>query len=197
MNRKVFSSMLVLCIVFLLFCYVLKIFFPEEFVLVVQNERLIQIGAFVDNHLLVRYICAAITSFITYWLFMCTCKQSWYLNWKECLAILGTIILIRLIGIIDGNISSHLNISAFFVLPLIFKHNLKIATVVYTVHGLAQVLSLSIRNLPMYMASMNYLTILVCTLETYIWLILFYIVFNYSKGKEGVIWDKIVHHTTV
>lgn len=196
MNKKVFSSMLILCIAFLLFCYVLKFFFPEEFILFVENEKLIKIGTFVDNHIVVRYICDAITSFITYWLFICACKQSWYLNWKECLAIAITIIVIRVVGFADPNIATHLNISAFFVLPLIFKHNLRIATVGYLIHGIAQVLSLGIRNLPMYMTHITYTTYLVCGLETYIWLCLFYIVFNYSKGKEGFVWDKVFRHIT-
>jgi hypothetical protein len=196
MNRKVFSSMLTLCVAFLLACYVLKFFFPEKFVLFIENEQLLKIGTFVDTHQFVRYICATFTSFITYWLFMCTCKQSWYLDWKECLIVLSFILSARLINFVDSNIASHVSIATFFIIPLICKFNLKIATIVYTVHGLSQVLSLGIRNLPMYMTHINYVSILLCGLETYLWLCLFYILFNYSKGKESKLWDWISRHTT-
>jgi hypothetical protein len=184
MNKKVFSSMLILCIAFLLFCCVLKFFFPEEFILFVENDKLIKIGTFIDSHNIIKYICYTITSFITTWLFMCACKKSWYLNWKEILIVLGFIIGARLVNFIDPNIATHISIVTFFLVPLICKFDLKIATIVYTVHGISQVLSLGIRDLPMYMTSVNFVTLFVCGLETYIWLILCYIVFNYNKERR-------------
>ena len=188
--------MLSLCIVFLVACYILKFFFPEEFVMAIEIEPLLKVGRFVDSHLFVRYICATITSFITYWLFMCACKQSWYLTWQECVVILGFIASARLINFVDVNIATHVSIATFFLIPFICKFNLKIATLIYTVHGIAQVLSLGIRNLPMHMTSANYITILCCGIETYLWLCLFYILFNYSKGKESKLWVWISRHTT-
>ena len=196
MNKKVFASMLFLCVIFLVACYILKFFFPEEFVMIIELKPLLKLGNFVDSHQFVRYICSTITSFITYWLFMCACKQSWYLNWKECIVILGFMSFARLVNLIDPNIATHVNITIFFLIPFICKFNLKIATLIYTVHGASQVLSLGIRNLPMYMTQVTYVTVLACTLETYLWLCLFYILFNYSKGKESKLWDLIARHTT-
>ena len=66
MNKKVFISMLSLVISFLVGIYVLKIFFPEEFMMSIQNEQLVAIGKFIDSHIVITHICTAITSFITY-----------------------------------------------------------------------------------------------------------------------------------
>lgn len=181
MNRKVFISMLVLCISFLVGLYILKIFFPQEFMLNIQNENLIKIGTYIDNNLWLYYICCGITAFITYWLFMCSCKRKLYLNWKEILIVIGFIVAIRLIGLWDNEVATHISICSFFLIPLICKLDLKIATLIYVFHGLAQVLSLKIRSLPMYLVNVNFVTTLLIGLESYFWLLLFYIITNYKK----------------
>lgn len=66
MNKKVLKVMIVLVVIFLLALYVLKIFFPQEFVMVVENDKLVSIGYYVDNHLWLHIILGIITSFITY-----------------------------------------------------------------------------------------------------------------------------------
>ena len=76
MNKKVFISMLILSISFLLGLYVFKIFFPQEFMMSIQNERIIAIGTFIDNNKLIYYICCGMTSFLTYWLYCCACKNA-------------------------------------------------------------------------------------------------------------------------
>lgn len=176
--------MLSLCVIFLVFLYVVKIFFPKEFVMVIDNERLVMIGNFIDNNIVLSYICTLITSFITYWLFMCACKRSLYLSWKEVAIILIFIVFIRVISIFDNNVATHISISSFFVIPLICKFDLKIATITYSIHGLSQVLSLSIRNLPLYFTNINSLIAICATLECYLWLGLMYIIFNYKTRKE-------------
>lgn len=185
MNKKVFVSMLVLCIVFLTGLYIAKIFFPNEFVIAVQNQRLVEIGNFVDRYIVLSYLFSMTTTFFVYWLFFCACKGALYLNWKECLSIGIADVLVTFIGLLDMNIATHISISAFFIIPFIFRLDLRRATIIYSVHGLAQVLSLRIRDLPMYLTSINSLVAFILTVECYVWLTLFYLVFNYrNKNKE-------------
>lgn len=183
MNKKVFISMLILTISFLVSFYVLKIFFPQEFMMSIQNEQLIKIGTFINSNEILFYICGGITAFITYWLFLCCCKRKLSLNWKESLVIIAFIVIIRLVSLYDLNISTHISISSFFIIPLIFKYDLKTATIVYTIHGFSQVLSLSIRNLTMYLASGNFITMTLLAFDMYLWLILCYVICNYKKEK--------------
>lgn len=184
MNKKVFISMLVLTITFLVGLYVLKIFFPNEFVMVIENEKLIAIGEFIDNHKWSYYIFGIITSFITYFLYCCAICHRLYLKWYEYLIILLTIIINIILNFIDMQIASHFSICSMLILPFIFGGKLKETCIVYSIHGLAQILSLNIRNFPLYMIDVNSLSLFLMNFECFIWLALFYIIYNY-KRKEN------------
>lgn len=178
--------MLILVVAFLGAMYVGKIFFPQDFVMLVENERLVAIGQFIDGHPLVYELCSFITAFATYWLYSCAVSKRKSLTWKECLVIVGIIVLVRLSAFIDENLSTHISITSFMVLPLIVKGSPKIAVIVYGVHGLSQILSLSIRNLPMYFSNeISFLSMLIMSGDMYLWLILFYLLFNIEKEKEN------------
>lgn len=183
MNKKVWTAMLVLTVVFLIMLYVAKIFFPQDFVMYIENERLIQIGSFIDSHRLIYYIFCAITSFITYYLYCGACCRKLKFNIKEILIIISVIIGIRLINFVDVNIATHLNIASFIFLPAILKGDLKLTAITYSIHGLAQILSLAIRNLPMYLSTNNTITIVLLSIDMYFWLLLLFILFNYKKEE--------------
>ena len=48
MNKKVLKVMIGLVVVFLTALYVLKLVFPDKFILAVENEVFIKIGDFID-----------------------------------------------------------------------------------------------------------------------------------------------------
>lgn len=183
-NKKIYVSMLVLSISFLVAMYVLKIFFPQEFMLAIQNERIIIVGEFIDSHTWLRYLCAAVTSFITYALYCCACCHRLKLKWYEYAYIIITIVLIRVVSFYDTNISSILSWTSFAFLPALMKGDMGTTGLVFTVHSLAQGLSIGIRNLPMYLVSVNYASVFLIGIESYLWLVLFYIMFNYKKENN-------------
>lgn len=183
-NKKLYISMIVLIISFLVAMYVLKIFFPQQFVMAVENERLISIGNYIDSHKWAYYLFGIFTSFVTYHFYCCAVCKRLYLKLWQYLVILATIGLNIGFTFIDTRISSYISIMSFVVLPFIFKANLKEVAIVYPIHGLAQILTLSIRNLPTYIQYCNMLFATMLTFECYLWLILFYIIFNLKKeGK--------------
>lgn len=184
MNKKVFISMLTLCIVFLAGLYVAKIFFPQEFMMSIQNERIIKIGTYIDNHKWLYYICCGITAYATYYLYCCACSGRIKLKWFEFLEILGVVVSIRLISFFDDNIATGIETCSFWFLPFLMKGKMKNTAITFTVHGMAQVLSLSIRSLPMYLHSVNFATMFLMIMEMYLWLALNCIIFNY-KEKES------------
>lgn len=186
MNKKVFVSMLTLCVVFLVGLYIAKIFFPQEFMMSIQNERVIKVGTFIDNHKWLFYICGAITAFITYWLYCCASSGRKYLYWYECLEILAVILSIRLLSFYDDNIASILEITSFFFLPAIMKGNINNCAISFTIHGISQGLSLTIRSLPIYLRTFNFATKFVIGLESYLWLVLLYIIFNNKENKKEI-----------
>ena len=174
--------MLVLSIVFLVGMYVLKIFFPQEFVLAIENERIIGIGNFIDNNLWLRYICGGITSFITLWFYCCiSCKRK-KLGIKNIFIILATVVMLRVLSIYDMNLCTIMNTCVFFILPAIMNGNLKWVATTFTIHSFAQYLSLSIRGLPLYFThNLNFLTTIIMSIDCYLWLLLLYVISNYKK----------------
>lgn len=183
MNKKVFITMLSLCVAFLAGLYILKIFFPQELVIAVENERLIEIGKFIDGNKLLYYIFSGFTAFITYWLYCCACSSKLYLKWYETLEVLAVVIFVRILSFYDNNLATALEHTAFIFLPFIMKSNYKNVVVCFTVHSFSQVLSLGIRNLPMYFADATTLSIIVLAIDVYLWLVICYMLFN-NKKKE-------------
>lgn len=186
MNKKVFISMLVLTMVFLVGLYVAKIFFPAEFMMSIQSENAIKLGSFIDNRQWLFYIFLGITAFITYWLFLCACSHRYFLKWYECLYIVATVIVNRLVYLyVDANaLTTAISMASFWFLPALTKGKTKTTAIVFTVHILAQALSLNIRSLPMYLTTVNSITTFCLGFESYLWLILFYIIFNYNKKEN-------------
>lgn len=182
MNKKVLKTMIALVVIFLVALYVLKIFFPEQFVMSMENKKLIAIGNYIDNNEWAYYLFGIVSSFLTYWLYLCAVCKRWYLNWWQCLIVLAVIGASIGFSFIDINLYSALSYTSF-ILPFIFKAEFKPVAIVFTIHIFAQFLTTSIRDLPMYMATLNSLNIFLLSIDLYVWLFLFYIYFNYKKEK--------------
>lgn len=182
MNKKVLKTMIALVIVFLLACYILKIFFPEQFVLSVENGTIIVIGEYIDNNAWAYYLFGIATSILTYWLYLCAVCRKWYLNWWQCLIVLGVIGISIGLSFIDITIYSAFSYTSFVFIPFVFKANIKEVAITYTVHTFAQHISLSIRNLPLLIATINSLNIFLLSMDMYLWLFLFYLYFNYKRN---------------
>lgn len=175
--------MIALVIVFLCALYVLKIFLPEQFILVIENEQLIQLGNFIDQHWWLSEIIMFITACITHYIYLCAVLKCWYLKPIIVLEIAISVALMHVVYEFDVMLASALSTATMLVLPAINKAQLKEVTTVFTVHSIAQSLSISIRNLPMLLTNVNFMTTFILGLECYFWLLLFYLYYNY-KNQE-------------
>ena len=192
MNKRVFISMLVLTITFLVSLYVLKIFFPNEFIMVIENEKLIAIGEFIDNHIAIDFILGVILGIIFDYLYFGAVCRKLKLNFKLILIIIVyNIIYNSLYTFLPANIISEY--SSIFViastiymilLPTLFTKELLTLSITYTINSISQLLSLSIRSLNVLLTTSNFITMFFMTIETYLWLVLCLIIFNY-KEKEN------------
>lgn len=181
MTKNVIKTMLMLVVGYLLAWYVLKIFFPEWFVLQVNNERLIAIGDFIDNSFILDNLLGLVMSYITYTLYLGALCEIKHLNLKQSLIVCGVYILGIFVQKYDISLSTYYNIIAMIVLPAIFNCSSKRLALVFTAHFLCQWLSLSIRQLSTKVLVYNSLTCLIMTIECYFWLLLWYLWFNYNK----------------
>jgi hypothetical protein len=186
MNKKVFVSMLTLCVVFLAGLYVAKIFFPQEFVGAVSIEAIIKIGDLIDGSIIAYYIFHILVSVLTYTLYLCAIMHKKILNWREMLIVLAVIGGNIGISFYDTTFSTYYGIIAMVLLPRLLKGDMQYMPIVFVVHSVSQLLSLKIRDLPMYLVQSNSIMFLCLTIDMYLWLALFYIIGNYkNKQKEN------------
>ena len=181
MNKKVLKTMIALVVIFLAGLYVLKIFFPEEFVMAIENERLVKIGTYIDSHKWAYYLFGIITSFITYTLYCGAVCRKWVLTWWNYLVILAVIGVSILLSHYDMNLYTGLSYASFVFLPAIFGSDIKRVGVAYSIHLFSQSTTLTIRNIVIYMTNINSLILYVVGFESFLWLLLLYTLFNYKK----------------
>ena len=186
MNKRVFVSMVVLVVAFLLGMYILKFFFPEQFLFAIENDTIIEIGNYIDSHAWAYYIVGIATSFVTYWLYLCAVCGKRKLSIKETAVVLAVIGISIGMSFIDEAAVSVVSYISLIALPVLFGgRNIKALAIVFCVHTLAQYLSLQIRDLPLFMEQTNTFIFLLMTAECYLWLILFYIIYNYKSEVKA------------
>ena len=183
MNKRVTLSMSVLCLAFLFACYYLKFLHPEDFAVTISNERVLFLGDIIDNSPSLTYACAAVTSFVTYYLYCCACAGKSRLGFFGVLAIASTIVIVRVTSVWDVNVATGIQFASFMFLPHLTDGKLKNAAVVYTVHCVAQNLSLTIRDLPMYFTRVNSAVAIVAGAECYVWLVLMVCLFYRKENR--------------
>ena len=191
MNKKVFTSMLILTISFLVSLYVLKIFFPQEFVMSVSNDKLVMVGNFIDSHKILSFIIGILMGCIFDYLYFGAVCRKIKLGFK-----LITIILIY--NITYNGLYTFLPVqilvehSSLFIvastcymimIPMFFTKELLPLGITYCINSISQLLSLGIRNLSMLLTTANFITMFLMTIETYLWLVLCLILFNYKKKE--------------
>lgn len=176
--------MLSLCVAFLAGLYVLKIFFPQEFIIGVSNQAIIKIGDLIDSSKISYYVFHILISLLTYSLYLCAIQHKLFLNWKEIIVVLITIAGNIGISFYDTTFSTYYGIIAMVILPRIFKGDMQYMPIVFSIHSISQLLTLKIRDLPMYIMQSNSITFLCLTIDMYLWLALFYIIGNYKNKKK-------------
>ena len=181
MTKNVIKTMLVLVVVYLVAWYVLKFFFPDWFLLQINNERLIEIGKFIDNHYLLDKLFGLVLFYITYTLYLGALCEFKYLDLKKSLIVCLVYVVSCLIEHFCIEYLTYYNILSMIILPAIFNCDSKRLALVFTAHFVCQWLSLSIRQLSTKVLCFNSMTCLIMGLECYFWLLLWYLWFNYNK----------------
>lgn len=184
MNKKVIKAMIILVVAFLTGLYILKIFFPEKFVMAVTIDNLVKIGDYIDNNAWAYYLFGIATSFITYWLYFCSTMKKWALNVWQVLVVLAIIGATIGISFYDATLSSVFSMVAMLIVPILFKSDTKYTLIVFSTHYFAQSITLQIRQLQLYVAYYNSLSFMLLTTECYFWLLLFYILPHIKRSKD-------------
>ena len=190
MNRKVLLTMIVLLWVFLFAFMAIKLFLPNELMAVMENDKILQIGAFIDNNIVARLIADILLSVLVLHFYLCACKRAWKLSFKEYLIVVAYSIAVNACYLCNPYFAMAIDLIGLVLLPFLMKADTKQTVAIFILHQLAQPIALVIRSEPLYLASTDYATQLILMFDVYIWLILYYLYSNFYK--EESLWEKLV-----
>lgn len=189
MNRRVLWTMIGLLWTFLIVFAVIKLFFGEWFVAAVENEKILQIGSFIDSSAAVTFIADVSVSFLAMHFYLCSCKQVWRLPVAVYAVLLSYTVFAVFVFSWNSVVASVLDILALICVPFLLRSSVKQTVSVFFLHEVGQILLLFVRSEPLYFASTNYATQFVILFDTYIWLVLYYLYSNLYKEKT--IWENL------
>jgi hypothetical protein len=189
MNKHVLRAMIVLLWAFLIAFSVIKLFFGEWFVAAVENEKILMVGQFIDEHKAVKLLVDTIISTIAMQFYLCSCKQDWRLPAKVYLILILYTFSLNILYLWNASFASCVDLAAFVVIPLLIRAKITQTVCVLILHYLGQFAVLFIRSEPIYLASTNYATQFVIIFDAYVWLVLYYLYSN--TDKEKTLWEKL------
>lgn len=193
MNKRLFDVMLALCLIFLIISYIIQIFLPDYFVITFNSTNFLKLMVFINSHTLIKLILSCITSFITYYIFICACAKLSHIHAKGCIIIIFIVVIGQYMYNYTG-FGIHYGVSSMLILAAVFNANLKDTAFIYTIHGLGQILCLNIHRLPILVDQYAFGQTLTLLIDTYIWLILMWVI--QLQNKEVGIWEQVALHIT-
>ena len=104
MNRKVLWSMIVLLWNFLIGFAILKLFFAQEFLAVMDNPKIIQIGSFIDSHPWATVLADTILSSLAMHFYLCACKRTWHLSVLEYVSLIVYVLVLVLVYTLNSTL---------------------------------------------------------------------------------------------
>lgn len=173
----------------LVLLYIVKLIFPEFIVGVAQIEPIIKFGNYVQTHEWAYYLFTFITSIFTYYFYCCACSRKKKVSKLDFSIICLTIIVLFVIQKFLPNYYYTCNVISLIALPTIICALDKRTDIkylystgsVFTIHMLAQLLSLEIRGITAMITYPNIITLTILLVDTYIWLVLLYNYFTYKE----------------
>ena len=191
--ENIWTMGLILCVGLLLVFYLIKLIFPQWIVGVAETPNNVALGNFIDSNKWSYYLYTLVTSMVIYYLYCCACCRKKKLTKIQLLIVVCANIFLFVAQIVFPEKYMASNLISLLILPCVFckmenKEGIKYlysTTVSFSVHNMAQVLSLSIRDISTRITCDNSATYFVCLLDMYIWLFLLYNYFNAKEEKKN------------
>ena len=181
MNKRVLWTMIVLLWVFLLSFAVIKLFFGEWFLIVVENEKILHVGNCIDQSRWLTLLAEALLGFLVTYFYLCSCKAIWRLRWIECFLVVVYSFVMAYFYPLFPTITSTVDGICLILVPILMKVNWKRVVVIFVANDLGQALSLFIRSQPLYLEGANYATSIILVADAYVWILLYYLYANMYK----------------
>lgn len=186
MNKNVLRTMIILCWVFLALYAILKLVpqLASKFVIVVNNEKIVKAGQFIDSRVWLQQIVYGLTTLLTYHFYLCACVKKWHLSWKQYLVLIAIIVVTNTIKYYVSSLCLIINVLTMVVLPFMLKGDYRTFIIIFVTHYLGQLAISFIRGAEISLVDLNTVSQLICTMDAYVWLLLYYLYANLYKEKK-------------
>lgn len=179
--NKVLKTSIILCWVFLIVCFVVKIFGGSFFSIVVENEKFVKVCNFIDNKKPLFTILQFIIYYIGTYIYLCGTFRIIKTNFKQLLLFaisIGIIYLSKFINIYFGSIVEAILLIA---IPIVCKRQKWYMSIVYfALTYLFAFISVVVRDIAGYILPDYFLIGAIMTIDYYIMMTLF-MLHNYKK----------------
>ena len=146
MNYKIAKTMLVLCIVYLIGFYILKFIFPELLLQTITSPTVLRLGEMIDRYFILEHALKLLSSFLTYYLFVCASTGKFKRTWLEMVYIVSGVVICKVIYHVLPQLYTHTSISVMLLLALLCKGNLIKTTIAFVLHGYCSQFLFAIRG---------------------------------------------------
>lgn len=186
MNKNVLRTMIILCWVFLALYAILKLVpqFASKFVIVVNNEKIVKAGQFIDSRVWLQQIVYGLTTLLTYHFYLCACVKKWHLSWKQYLVLIAIIVATNTIKYYISSLCLIINVLVMVILPFALKGDYRTFIIIFVTHYLGQLAISFIRGAEISLVDLNTVSTFICCLDAYVWLLLYYLYANLYKEKK-------------
>lgn len=186
MNIKIAKTLLTLSIIYIVGFYVIKFIFPDFLLLQITDPNVLNFGKFVESSPVYLEIYYCLSSFLTFYLFVCASRGSFKINWKHLIYLVVAVVINELVGIFLPKLLVQTSTSLMFLLALLCKGKLSYTAISFVIHGYLSQFLFSIRGFDTIMPYINIASGFVLSLECYAWLILLALVFYLKEKKDYV-----------
>mgnify|MGYP007119974442 CR=1 FL=1 len=186
MNKQVLRTMIILCWVFLALYAILKLVpqLVSKFVIVVNNEKIVKVGQFIDSRVWLQQMVYGLTTLLTYHFYLCACVKKWHLSWKQYLVLIAIIVATNTIKYYVSSLCLIINVLIMVILPFALKGDYRTFIIIFVTHYLGQLAISFIRGAEISLVDLNIVSQLICTIDAYVWLLLYYLYANLYKEKK-------------
>lgn len=178
-------TLLVLCIVYMIGFYVLKFIFPEYLLLAITDDNVLKVGAFIESSTATLHLYQVLSSFISFYLFVCASKGGFKIRTRDFWYILIAVVICKVIAMFLPELYVHTSTSCMFLLAWLCKGKLGYTTITFVTHGFLSQFLTQIRGFGSIVYKINIASGLVLSFECYMWLILFGLLFKLLENKNG------------
>lgn len=185
MNKRVLKTTIYLCWAFLIAFAILKIWFADEFAIVITNQHILSAGEIIDARPWLQQIIAGLTTFITYHFYLCACCMRWHLSLKQYVLVAVITALSNTLKyyVDDSNATLIVNITIMVLLPYMFKADYGAFVIILLAHYMGQILITVIRGEALNEMTYNSINIIIMMADAYVWLLLYYLYSNLYKER--------------